>query len=192
MTARSRNYKTEYARRIARGLNKGLSRSEARGHARAAELSIRQPATRPTYSRQLEAGLREIKGGQSLTAAAREIRVSPERLRRYVVQSGIAQKQGQRWKLGTDTRRRVMLFYSEGEPIIATVGLPEAEEIGRYMAAVGEFLGSNDPTFLVPFDGKGILDAAGNYHPFETNPNELYRLVETGSSTFEDVYRVIM
>ncbi len=192
MTARKRDYRAEYARRIERALRKGLSRSQARGHARPTELPIRQGTAPSAYSRQLETGLREIKGGRSLTAAARDIHVAPERLRRYIVNSGIAEKRGQRWAIGPDTRRRVMPLYSDGEAIDITVSLPEAEEIGRYMASVRQFLDSNNIAFLMPFEGQYATDINGRSYPFETDPNELYRLAETGGSTFEDVYRIVV
>ncbi len=192
MTARKRDFKAEYARRIARALRKGLSRSQARGHAKPAEPPIRQGTVPSAYSRQLETGLREIKAGRSLTAAAREVHVAPERLRRYIVNSGIAEKRGQRWAIGPDTRRRVVPLYTDGEVIDLTVSLQEAEEIGRYMAAVRQFLESNEPAFLVPFEGQYATDINGRSYPFETDPNALYRLAETGSSSFEDVYRIVV
>lgn len=192
MSGRKRDYKAEYARRIARGQSRGLSRSQARGHPKSAEATARKQPAKPTYNRQLEEGLREIKQGKTLTAAAREVHVAPERLRRYLAGSGIAKKQGRSWTIGPDTRRREMLLFSDGEAITVTVAPDQAEKIGRYDAAVARFLRSNDPMFLIPFAGRSVTDVTGRSHPFETDPNELYRLAETGSSTFEDVYRIVV
>lgn len=192
MSGRKRDYKAEYARRIARGQSRGLSRSQARGHPKPSEATARKQPAAPVYNRQLEDGLREIQRGKTLTAAAREVRVAPERLRRYLVGSGIAEKQGRFWAIGPDTRRREMLLFSDGGAIAVTVNPAQAELIGRYMAAVHRFLESNDPVFITPFAGESVTDITGRSHPFETDPNELYRLAETGSSTFEDVYRIVV
>lgn len=191
MSRRPRDYRAEYARRIARGAMRGLSRSQARGHPRQAEAPLR--IKRPAFSRQLEAGLRAIKSGQSLSEAARSVHVAPERLRRYLAASGIAKKRGGRWTVGPDdTRIRQMLLYSQGAPMVVSVTPTEADIIGRYMAAVGRFLESNDPAYLAPFAGEAVTDTDGHRHPLETDPNALYRLDATGGETFEDVYRIVV
>lgn len=191
MNGRPRDYRAEYARRITKGAMRGLSRSQARGHPRRMEAPLRTKP--PAFSRQLEAGLRAIKSGQSLTEAARSVHVAPERLRRYLAASGIAEKRGGRWTVGPrDTRIRQMLLYSQGVAIIASVTPAEADIIGRYMAAVGRFLESNDAAYLAPFAGEAITDTAGHRHPLETDPNALYRLDATGGETFEDVYRIVV
>ncbi|MGH7121382.1 MAG: hypothetical protein ACREFP_20735, partial [Acetobacteraceae bacterium] len=78
-----------------------------------------------------------------------------------------------------------------GEAIVVTVRPNAAHEIGAYMSAVGQFLGSNDPRVLAPFRRKWITDTSGKAHPFETDPNTLYELEGTGAETFEDVYRIV-
>jgi len=193
MSRRSRDFKAEYARRIARGTARGLTRSQARGHARPSEPPIRPRlmSVAPHFDRRLEEGLQAIKAGGTLAASAKAAHIAPERLRRYLARSGIAGKQGRRWIIGADTRRRSMLLYSDGDAVTVTVAPEEAERIGRYTSAVGLFLSSNDPTFLAPFAGQSVIDAAGASHPFETDPNALYRLAETGGDSFEDVYRIV-
>lgn len=81
---------------------------------------------------------------------------------------------------------------ARGVAIIASVTPAEADIIGRYMAAVGRFLESNDPAYLAPFAGEVITDTAGRHHPLETDPNALYRLEASGGETFEDVYRIVV
>ena len=191
MIRRQRDYKAEYAKRIARGLNGGLTRSQARGHPKAAEPPIRNKSAVP-FTRELEEGLREVKRGKSLTESARAVHVSPERLRRYLASSGIAEKKGRRWVIGEDKRSREMLLYSNGEAVTVKVSPEEAERIGRYTSAVGHFLSTNDPAFLAPFEGQSVTDTAKRRYPFETDPNALYRLAETGSSSFEDIYRIVI
>lgn len=189
---RQRDFKAEYAKRIARGLDQGLTRSQARGHPKPTETLARNKQPAQPFSRQLEEGLRDIKRGKTLTAAARAVHVSPERLRRYLATSGVAEKKGQRWVIGDDKRSRVMLLYSHGEPIIVSVRPEESERVGRYTSAVGHFLASNDPAFLKPFEGQSVTDTTGRSHPFETDPNALYRLAETGGGSFEDIYRIVV
>jgi hypothetical protein len=59
------------------------------------------------------------------------------------------------------------------------------------MQAVKSFLSTNFTGFLKPFEGRGVSDIFGKYHPFETHPNVLYRLDATATETFEDVYRIV-
>lgn len=191
MSRRSRDYRAEYARRVARGVTRGLSRSQARGHPRPSEKPVRLKG--PTFSRQLEVGLRAVQSGKTLAAAARSVHVSPERLRHYLAASGMAERRGRHWVVtGPDKRTRSMLLYSKGEAITVTVNLDNAEQIGAYMASVRAFLESNDPGFLDLFEGQSIVDVAGKKHPFETDPNALYRLADAGAENFEDVYRIVV
>jgi hypothetical protein len=84
-----------------------------------------------------------------------------------------------------------MLMYSNGAPITPTVDRREASKIGAYMSQVGEFLATNNPAYLQLFEGSKVEDIRGKSHPFETDPNTLYRLAHTGDETFEQVYRII-
>lgn len=192
MTPRPRDYKAEYARRIARGAAKGLTRSQARGHPRhhepyAAEL----PTVRP-WDPELEVGLGQIREGRSLTAAARSIGVAPERLRSYVTRTGVARKKRRRWTIGPDFRQRQVLVHSEGQDLTIVVpGFAEASAVSRYMAGVHWFIRTNDPAYLAEFAGQGVTDADGVFHPFEVRENVLYRLKETASDTYEEVYQIV-
>ena len=193
MSRKPRDYKAEYARRIARGLARGLSRSQARGHPRSKEKPIRKVAkAKPAkVDRRLEDAVAYLRKGRSLTASAKHAHISPERLRRHLSSLRfVSQKRG-RWVVGTDTRRRRMLLYSRGRDVEVTVSAAEAAKIGRFMAAVSQFLDTNDASLLAPFAGQSVVDAKGKRHPFETDPNVLYRLADTGGSAFEDVYRIV-
>ncbi len=202
--SKSRDYRAEYRRRIARGLERGFTRSQARGHPKPREAlihlvhrtaSARRPAPtrKPSvkFDRQLEAGLQALRSGGSLTQSAHSVHVSPERLRRYALRSGTLRHQGSRWLPRSDKRPRQMLVYSNGEAIVVTVKPAVARHIGEYMSAVGHFLDTNSPAPLATFHEKSFTDAAGKRHPFETDPNTLYQLADTGSATFEDVYRIV-
>ena len=186
-----RDYKQEYAQRIQRGAQKGLSRSQSRGHPKAREPHASPRRAPPAYDRRLEHGLQLIRNQRTLTGAARDIGVSPERLRHYVAHTGIVEKQGRRWVVTEDRRTRQMLLFSAGQTLQVLVSLEAASLIGRYMAAVGRFLETNDPVHLQPFAGQSVVDVYGTAHPFETRPNVLYRLDATGGETFEQVYRIV-
>lgn len=193
MPRKRRDYRAEYRRRIARSRAKGLSRSQARGHPRASEAHVSGNAGAQWYNRKFEGAVRAVRQGKSLTAAAREQRVSPERLRRFMHELGFAEKRGRRWFIGEDPRLRSVVFYSNGKRTRTVVqGYEPAALAGSYWNAVGEFLKTNDPKHLAPFIGAKITDANGKVHTLETRPNVLYRLVNTGGETFEQIYKIII
>ena len=188
---RARDYAAEYDRRIARAFAKGLTRSQARGHPRAGEVPVstkRPPKAIPDD--RLQQALRVLRLG-GLTAAAKAAHVSPERLRHVATSKGAIKKQGRRWILDPDLPRRMPLF-SRGRAIEVTVTGGAASKIGSYKDAVGRFLASNNRDLLKPFVGQSVTDTAGKSHPFETNPNVLYRLASAGEATFEQVYRIVV
>jgi hypothetical protein len=185
-----RNYAAEYRRRVARGLAKGLSRSQARGHPRASEAYL---SPKRTANQKLEAGVAALRRRKSLRAAAREVKVSPERLRRYLKDLDFVEKQRGRWVVGTDPRLRVVLIYTDGKKQrIVVQGYEPAALTGSYWNAMGDFLRTNDPTHLAPFVGVQIGDANGKPYRLETRPNVLYRLANEGLDSFEQVYRIVV
>ncbi len=182
----SRDYSSEYRARITRGLRLGLSRSAARGH----------PTTlsRVSYDRELELGVKLIREGRSLSAAARTADVSSERLRAYLKASGIATREGRRWVIGEDRRPRVVPIFSRGRRYELTVpNYAESRLAGAYMQTVyGPFLETNDPAVLAEFAGRGVHDRTGRFYPFELRPNELYRLSLAGPEPYEQIYQIVM
>src|SRR5215813_4172798 len=95
---KKRDYKAEYQRRIQRGQAKGLSRSEARGHGKPRSSGAEQKTEAFKFNRQLEEGLKSMRGGKSLRQAAKSIHVAPERLQGYIEQAGVAEKKSGRWR----------------------------------------------------------------------------------------------
>lgn len=185
-----RDYKTEYQRRIARAAARGLSRSQGRGHARAGEAAIRPRVERDPE--RLEAALRALRQTGKLGATARFAGVSAERLRRYLRERSLAERRGREWVF-TDQRLREMTVISRG--VIRhrmLVGFEAASANGQHLAAVRQFLASGKVELLAPFVGRSVTDAKGRLHPFETDPNTLYRLAAAGSEVFHDVYRLIV
>ena len=192
--ASRRDYRAEYDRRVARGVARGLSRSQARGHPGVGQVHVSSRANVPRYDPILEEGIREIRGeGGTITATSRRLGVSSDRLRRYIAQSGVGIRERGRWRIGPDRRPRRLPLYSSGRAVDVIVpGYDEAVLVGRYMAAAGRFQASNDPLVLAPYRGAGVHDTRGRFHPFETDPNSLYRLMAAGPEPFELVYRIVV
>lgn len=188
MAKRKRNYKQEYRRRKARGKRLGRSRAAARGHARAGERT--RPAGIATNPRgPEESGLKMIKHGSSLKAAASANRISQERLRRYLRENTEATRIGKVWRI-TDLRRFHLPIYSRGQIVEVWLSDAEAAKAGEYLSAVGRFLPTGDAMLLKPFVGDGVRDVSGAFHPFETGPNNLYRLDSTGELSVPEIYKI--
>ena len=193
MVRKRRDYAAEYKRRITRYLKRGLSKNQARGHPKPGEKAV--SSRRPRFvlnSEQLQRALRALQQQKNLTAAARTAQISPERLKREATRRRAIVKRRGRWIVRLNLPRR-MLLYSGGKAEVVTVGrFSSASLIGRYMAAVGQFLKSNDRKLLQPFVGQSVAEISGKAFPLETNPNTLYRLASAGGETFEQVYRIIV
>ncbi len=190
-----RDYATEYARRIARALSLGLTRTQARGHPRPLE-GFMSKRKRPLLDEErLQRALRTLRQEQSLKAAAKAARVSPERLKHAATGKGAISKEGRRWVVSPDLPRR-MLLYSRGQALVVTVAdLPTASRIGQFMSAVAKFLESPNRDLLAPFEGESITDISGRRsrrRSFETDPNNLYRLASVGGEAFESVYKIVI
>ncbi len=187
--ARPRDYSAEYKRRMAKAAARGLTRSQGRGHARSGEASIRPRLERDRDS--LEAALKAFRQSGNQSDAARSARISPERFRRFLRENSLAERRGSSWHF-TDERLRRMQVMSDGDAKTLTLrGFDQASLNGRHLAAVGQFLGSNKIELLAPFIDQSVIDARGQSHPLETDPNVLHRLAAAGSEVFHDVYRLI-
>ena len=185
-----RDYKAEYQRRLARAAARGLSRSQARGHARAGEAPVRPRATVKTDGK-LEAALKALRRTGMQSTAAKEARVSPERLRRFLRENALADRKGRSWQV-TDRRPWRMTVISRRE--VRNLILSDYDQRslnGRHLAAVKKFLRSNDIQLLLPFQGQAVTDAKGRPHPLETDPNALHRIASAGSEVFHEVYRLV-
>jgi hypothetical protein len=193
MARKARDYRAEYERRVSRALSKGLSRNQARGHPKPGEAPVSTRKTpKPIADDRLQRALQVLRQEKSLRAAAKAARVSPERLRRLAQSKGAIRKKGRSWIIDPDLPRRMPLF-TRGRAIQVTVLGEAASKIGAYMSAVGAFTEPpGDYDLLKPFIGQSATDTAGKVHPFETDPNTLYRLTTAGEGTFEQVYRLVV
>jgi hypothetical protein len=193
MSTGKRDYVAEYARRIARAVTKGLSKSQARGHRKAAEAVIgTKRVAKPVEDDRLQLALKVLRQEKSLTTAAREAKVSPERLRRYATEKNLIERRGRRWIVRHELPRRMLLF-SDGRAVQVVVGdFASASRVGRFMSAVSAFLRTNNPAGLREFEGVSVSDISGKIHPFETRPNALYRLASAHDQSFEHIYRIVI
>lgn len=187
--AQSRDFKAEYARRIARAASRGLSRSQARGHARNGEAPIKAQTSK--HDDRLEAALRHFRQTGNRAVAARSVNIAPERLRRFLRENVHIEGRGRSLKI-TDNRRRDMTVISGGKS--QEVRLRDFEQAslnGQHLAAVGEFLRTNERELLTPFEGRSVIDAKSKLHILETDPNALHRMAAQGDEVFHDIYRLV-
>jgi hypothetical protein len=188
--SRQRDHKAEYRRRLKRAAARGLSRSQARGHARAGEKPIRGTKSISTDER-LEAALKLLRNVNKQGLAARTAGVSPERFRRFLRENSLAARKGRSWVI-SDRRPYRMTVITEREVKNLTFDDFEQRSVnGRYLAAVQQFLRTNDIGLLRPFEGHAVIDAKGRPHLLETDPNTLHRLASAGSEMFHEVYRLV-
>jgi hypothetical protein len=189
---RKRNYRAEYRRRMARGKVKGLSPSQARGHAKGSEKPNSAARFRPLEDKRFQRGLRLLREDKNLAEIAKELGTSRERLVRQIEVTNAARKRGLKWIVRDDLPRQ-MLLYSGGKEITITVANRRiASIIGLYMSQVGQFVRTNDPSWLSLFEGRSVTDINGVKHPFEVDPNQLYELTTTGTESFESIYRIVV
>jgi hypothetical protein len=189
-TRKVRDFKSEYARRVAKGLAAGKSRSQARGHARAGERP-RPPGPRLAAGKgPFELAVRQIARGSSLRASAREFGLREETLRRYLKENVQAERKGRKWSV-TDNRPRQFPIFSEGAIAHPWLTPAEATRASDYMRAVSKFLFSGRRKILKPFEGAGVTDIKGHFHPFETDPDSLYELDAAGELSFPELYKIV-
>ena len=186
--ARVRNTKAEYQRRLAKGAERGLSRSQARGHARHNEVPVK-PRTQAAEPR-LEKGLSALHKSGSLTKAAKSAGVSSERLRRFLLQNGYAERAGKTYRV-TDTRLPQVLTFADGEAKrIVLRDRDQASINGTFMNAVKKYVRSNKYDLIRPFIGTSVIDAKGNAHLLETDRNTLHEMASV-QDNYVDVYRLV-
>lgn len=185
--ARNRNYKLEYQRRITAGLSKGQSRSAARGHPRAADLPKPDLGSIDRES-PLERALGHMRRrGLSQSAAAKVSGVSVEALRRHRLLHTQSLREGRQWVI-FDLRPQGFSIASQGKIVAVTLTNDEGSQISAYWRAVNRFLDTGEAEHLFPFEGDGVYDVKGRYHPYETRPNVLRKMEAVDDLNFIEIY----
>lgn len=184
--ARNRNYKLEYQRRITAGLSKGRSRSAARGHPRATDLPKPAPGAIDRDSA-LERALGHMRRGLSQSVAARLSGVSVEALRRHRLLHTKSLREGRRWVI-FDLRPQGFWIASQSKLVAVTLANEEGSQVSTYWRAVNRFLDDGEHEHLWPFEGSGVYDVKGRYHPYETRPNVLRKMEAVDDLNFIEIY----
>jgi len=140
---------------------------------------------------ELEAALKSLRRGSTQKTAAARGGVSVERFRRFLYANGLAEREGRAWTITDDRPRRVQIIQDGQSRSVTVPTFTDAQKAGAYHNAVGEFLRSNDLTWLKPFDGDGVTDMRGRFIPFETDPNALYRHAAADEPAFHEIYQIV-
>lgn len=184
-----RDYKAEYQRRIANAEKRGLSRSQARGHAKAGEAAVGKKAAKP--DQRFEDALKHFRQTGNRASSAKAFGIAPERFSRFLSEAVQVSGRGKSAKI-TDNRPRDMTVFTQGERRkIKLRDYDQAKLNGSHLSAVNSFVSSNDIDLLRPFEGRSVIDAHGNAHPLETDPNTLHRIFASDEPSFPEIYRIV-
>ena len=189
--SRKRDYKAEYRRRLARGKALGLSRAQARGHPRKGEPPASAPEAKPQSDDRIEAAIRLMHAGVSMSAAAGESQLSYKRLKRFVMAHNIARLSHRKWVMTDRRPRRVPVVKGAGQQTITVPDFKSASLVGRHHNAIGQFVETGDERLLLPFQNKRVVDAKGRPHRLETDPNNLFRYAMKDEPVFHEIYSIV-
>ena len=189
--ARKRDYKAEYKRRLESGKARGLSKAQARGHPRKGEPLASSPEAKPKLDDKIRAALKDMHNGRSMTAAAKDVRMSPGRLSKFIKAHKVARFKGGSWIMTDRLLRQVQVIENGSAKTIVVGTFDEASLIGKHHNAVGHFVRTGDLEVLAPFKGKAVNDHKGKSHELETDPNALFRYAAKDEPQFHEIYQII-
>lgn len=197
MARKKRQYAQEYARRVERALAKGLTRAQARGHPAAGTpyISDRTGAKRRTKpDPKLEDALVGMRKGESLSAAAKRLRVGRERLSAYAKRQAGAVRKGRAWTLN-DTRKRRVPIIAEGSSRTLTIWVPDhasAALVGLHYAQASQAAENPElfPDLAAKWSGTLVTDTKGVEHFFATNENDIYRALFEDEIDWARIYHL--
>jgi len=121
--------------------------------------------------------LRAMRQGESLTSIVKDLGISKQLDEMHLGEALF--KENKRWRVApTDSIEAEMTVYEKnrGIAMIVTAGSEDRSMIGKYFAAVQKVLDKKDLSGLPPFEDFAIIDASGNSHRLETDPETLYEL----------------
>ncbi|MBX7135065.1 MAG: hypothetical protein K1X67_20560 [Fimbriimonadaceae bacterium] len=180
-----------YRKRLERAEARGVSLAEARGHAAKALPAWRSAEVvgSPRYQTALEV-LGRMRKGESLSSAARELRISPDTVVRQVG-SGLTRGAGGRWIAKPSDRlvRRMRFIDSRGLTTVELASSREASKLAEYWNAVDHFLTTGDDRPLRRFRRMRLRTRQKTSLRFVTDLDELERFGRAGELSFEDLYQ---
>ena len=199
MAKRQRDYRAEQARRIRNGLAKGLTRTQARGHAKAGETpasKIGKETKRVKPDGMLEGALLAMRGGKSLTIAAKEARVSRERLASYIRTYAGAVREGKSWNFDDRRSRRVPILEANQTryQVNRVRGLEAARLAGQHYDDARRLIEHPDQLFAFRdrWEGTALIDVNGNAHLLSTDYNEISRMLSADEPDWSRIYKIYM
>jgi hypothetical protein len=138
----------------------------------------------------IEAAVRDINRGRSLTVAARESQIPAKELQKILVQHRLVKRKGQRWIAKDDRPRRVPVMTGGRFRVLTVRGYDEARLVGEHHHAAGEFVRTNAIELIKPFKGKTVETVGGRKYPLETSPNALHRIAAMDTPPFHEIYEI--
>ncbi len=133
--------------------------------------------------------LRKVRNGESLSKASRELHISQRTVMKH---TNAFKKVRGRWIAKSQDRiSRIMSTYENGKQLWVDIrDSRTASRIGRYNSAVNKFLMTGNTDVLKPFR-KPFRDANGKLHYFDTEPEKLYKIVESQEEPeFWEIYKI--
>jgi hypothetical protein len=130
------------------------------------------------------------KTGKSLHKLAKEHRIRGLVVRRV---TNAFQKINGRWKAAKNDRiSRTMAINEHGKDVFVEIAdSRQASIIGKYHAAVKEYLNTGDLSGLTEFKGKSVMDSSGKTHTLDTDPELLREINERREEPeFYDIYKI--
>jgi len=120
----------------------------------------------------------------SLTKASKSIEFPIKKAIKYLGKT-LRKVRGRYYASRSDRMNRKMHFFEKGRKTRITVtNSTDAHLIGQYFSAVGRLSFQRDLDALKPFEGLFVIDADGQKHYFETDPDKV-RLILSRIEDFE-------
>jgi hypothetical protein len=151
--------------------------------------SGRRPSHGAPRRRALTA-LNEMRGGKSLTKAAKRAKTTRGTVRKYAKSAVVRTTRGRYKPRGYDRLTREMRFLTaDGVLALPVRSSASASRIGEYFNAVNRYLKTGRADSLRAFRGKSVK-VKGVTHKFVIDPLALDRLAMAGEVFFEDLYPI--